>query len=149
MQISKTKPPYIYMNLHIQIICITSGLFCFGYNYYHSSSNCCGRYLDENSVITNSKERIRETDVLQWAINQRQDSAWVCELNVNFFVNRMIDHPIGCVRTTPFQSTSRRTKPSSVRKRSPTIPRGTKITCVSSDVWPCIEDVIYIDWNRR
>ena len=75
------------------------------YKYYHSSCNCCGRYLDEPSLITNSKdfddflERIRETDVLQWAINQRPDSAWVCELvtNVTFFVNRIIDHPIGCV----------------------------------------------------
>ena len=42
------------------------------YKYYHSSCNCCGRYLDEPSLITNSKdfdnfpERIRETDVLQW-----------------------------------------------------------------------------------
>ena len=75
------------------------------YKYYHSTCNCCGRYLDEPSLITNSKdfddflERIRETDVLQWAINQRPDSAWVCELvtNVTFFVNRIIDHPIGCV----------------------------------------------------
>ena len=79
------------------------------YKYYHSSCNCCGRYLDEPSLITNSKdfdeflERIRESDVLQWAINHRPDSAWVCELvtNVTFFVNRIIDHPIGCVRATP------------------------------------------------
>ena len=78
------------------------------YKYYHSSCNCCGRYLDEPSLITNSTdfdgflERIRETDVLQWAINQRPDSAWVCELvtNVTFFVNRIIDHPIGCVGMT-------------------------------------------------
>ena len=75
------------------------------YKYYHTSCNCCGRYLDEPSLVTNSKdfddflERIRETDVLQWAINQRPDSAWVCELvtNVTFFGNRIIDHPIGCV----------------------------------------------------
>ena len=78
------------------------------YKYYHPSCNCCGRYLDEPSLITNSKdfdkflERIRETDVLQWAINQRPDSAWVCELvtNVTFFVNRIIEHPIGCVGMT-------------------------------------------------
>ena len=75
------------------------------YKYYNSSCNCCGRYLDEPSLVTNSKdfddflERIRETDVFQWAISQRPDSAWVCELvtNVTFFVNRIIDHPIGCV----------------------------------------------------
>ena len=79
------------------------------YKYYHSSCNCCGRYLDEPSLITNSKdfddflERIRETDVWQWDINQRPDSAWVCDLvtNVTFFVKRIIDHPIGCVRATP------------------------------------------------
>ena len=59
------------------------------YKYYHSSCNCCGRYLDEPSLITSSKdfddflERIQETDVLQWAINQRPDSAWVCELVTN------------------------------------------------------------------
>ena len=82
------------------------------YKYYHSSCNCCGRYLDEPSLVTNSKdfddflERIRETDVLQWAINQRPDSAWVCELvtNVTFFVNRIIDHPIGCVGMIPLPS---------------------------------------------
>ena len=79
------------------------------YKYYHTSCNCCGRYLDEPSLVTNCKdfddflERIRETDVLQWAINQRPDSAWVCELvtNVTFFVNRIIDHPIGCVGMIP------------------------------------------------
>ena len=79
------------------------------YKYYHTSCNCCGRYMDEPSLITNSKdfddflERIRETDVLQWAINQRPDSAWVCELvtNITFFVNRIIDHPIGCVGMIP------------------------------------------------
>ena len=79
------------------------------YKYYHSSCNCCGRYLDDPSLITNSEdfddflERIRETDVLQWVINQRPDSAWVCELvtNVTFFVNRIIDHPIGCANMIP------------------------------------------------
>ena len=44
-------------------------------------------------------ERIEETDVLQWAIAQRPNSDWVCELvtNVTFFINRIIHHPIGCV----------------------------------------------------
>ena len=82
------------------------------YKYYHTSCNCCGSYLDEPSLVTNSKdfddfiERIRETDVLQWAINQRPDSAWVCELvtNVTFFVNRIIDQPIGCIQATPLPS---------------------------------------------
>ena len=88
------------------------------YKYYHPSCNCCGRYLDEPSLITNSKdfdkflERIRETDVLQWAINQRPDSAWVCELvtNVTFFVNRIIDHPIGCVGMTDLPMYIKRNK---------------------------------------
>ena len=73
--------------------------------YYHSSNNCCGRFLEEPSLITNRAdfdsflERIREPDILQWAIAQRPNSDWVCELvtNVTFFLNRIIHHPIGCV----------------------------------------------------
>ena len=73
--------------------------------YYHSSNNCCGRYLEEPSLITNLQtfdqflERIKENDILQWAIAQRPNSEWVCELvtNVTFFVNRIVQHPIGCV----------------------------------------------------
>ena len=73
--------------------------------YYHSSNNCCGRLLEEPSLITNRAdfdsflERIREPDILQWAIAQRPNSDWVCELvtNVTFFLNRIVDHPIGCV----------------------------------------------------
>ena len=75
------------------------------FRYYHSSNNCCGRYLEEPSLVTNSQtfnaflERIEETDVLQWAIAQRPNSDWVVELvtNVTFFLNRIIHHPIGCV----------------------------------------------------
>ena len=75
------------------------------FRYYHSSNNCCGRYLEEPSLVTNSQtfnaflERIKETDVLQWAIAQRPNSDWVVELvtNVTFFLNRIIHHPIGCV----------------------------------------------------
>ena len=75
------------------------------FRYYHSSNNCCGRYLEETSLVTNSQtfnaflERIKETDVLQWAIAQRPNSDWVVELvtNVTFFLNRIIHHPIGCV----------------------------------------------------
>ena len=75
------------------------------FRYYHSSNNCCGRYLEEPSLVTNSQtfnaflERIREPDILQWAITQRTNSDWVCELvtNVTFFLNRIVQHPIGCV----------------------------------------------------
>ena len=73
--------------------------------YYHSSNNCCGRYLEEPSLITNRAEfdrflaRIQESDILQWAVAQRPNSDWVCEhvTNATFFLNRIVDHPIGCV----------------------------------------------------
>ena len=75
------------------------------FKYYHSSCNCCGRYLEEPALITNRAdfdrflERIHESDILQWAITQRRNSDWVCVLvtNVTFFVNRILQHPIGCV----------------------------------------------------
>ena len=73
--------------------------------YYHSSNNCCGRYLEEPSLITNRddfesfQERIQEPDLLNWAVSQRPNSDWVCEhvTNATFFFNRIVDHPIGCV----------------------------------------------------
>ena len=73
--------------------------------YYHSSNNCCGRYLEEPSLITNRDdfdrflERIHQPDILQWAISQRPNSDWVCErvTNATFFVNKIVQHPIGCV----------------------------------------------------
>ena len=78
------------------------------YRYYHSSCNRCSRYLDEPSLITNREEfhvfldRIKNTDILQWAVTQSPDSACVCELvtNVTFFINKIINHPIGCVAMT-------------------------------------------------
>ena len=73
------------------------------YRYYHSSCNCCGRYLDEPSLITNAEtfqiflERIKEPDM--WALSQRPNSDWVVELvtNATIFVNHILQHPIGCV----------------------------------------------------
>ena len=41
------------------------------HRYYHSSRNCCGRYLDEPSLITNADtfeiflERLKEPDILK------------------------------------------------------------------------------------
>ena len=75
------------------------------YRYYHSSCNCCGRYLDEPSMITNTftfenfLERIKEPDILKWALSQRPNSDWVVELvtNATIFVNRILQHPIGCI----------------------------------------------------
>ena len=63
------------------------------YRYYHSSCNCCGRYLDEPSMITNTDtfenflERIKEPDILKWALSQRPNSGKY-DLNVikQFFV---------------------------------------------------------------
>ena len=78
------------------------------YKFYHSSFNCCGRYLDEPSLITNAAtferflERVQQSDILQWAISQRPNSDWVCALvtNVTYFVNRILQHPIGCSGVT-------------------------------------------------
>ena len=75
------------------------------YRYYHSSCNCCGRYLDEPSLITNADtfenflERINEPDILKWALSQRPNSNWVVEIvtNATIFVNRILQHPIGSV----------------------------------------------------
>ena len=75
------------------------------YRFYHSSCNCCGRYLDEPSLITNTEtfetflEQIKEPDLLNWAVSQRPNSDWICEMvtNVTFFVNKILQHPIGCV----------------------------------------------------
>ena len=76
--------------------------------YYHSSNNCCGRLLEEPSLITNRGDfdrflaRIQESDILQWAIAQRPNSDWVCEhvTNATFFLNKIVHHPIGCVGIT-------------------------------------------------
>ena len=73
--------------------------------YYHSSCNCCGRFLEKPCLVTNAVsfdaflESIHEQDVLKWAISQRPNSDWVCVMvtNATFFVNRILKHPIGCV----------------------------------------------------
>ena len=72
--------------------------------YYHSSGNCCGRFIEKLCMVTNAVsfdaylESIHEQDVLKWAINQRPNSDWVCVMvtNATFFVNRILQHPIGC-----------------------------------------------------
>ena len=71
------------------------------YRFYHSSCNCCGRYLGEPSLITNADtfeiflERIKEPDILKWALSQRPNSDWVVELvtNATIVVNRILQHP--------------------------------------------------------
>ena len=88
------------------------------YKYYHLSANCCGRYFDEPRLITNRGhfdeflERIKQNDILQWALSQIPESAWVCELvtNVTFFINKIINHPIGCVAMTPLPTYIKKNK---------------------------------------
>ena len=73
--------------------------------YYHSSCICCDRYLDEPSLITNADtfenflERIKEPDIIKWALSQRTNTDWVVELvtNATILVNRILQYPIGCV----------------------------------------------------
>ena len=73
------------------------------YRYYHSSCNCCGRYLDEPSLIANAEtfenflERIKEPDIVKWALSQRPNSDGVVELvtNATIFVNLILQHPVG------------------------------------------------------
>ena len=56
-------------------------------------------------MITNAEtfkiflERIKEPYILKWALSQRPDSEWVVErvTNSTVFVNRIRQHPIGCV----------------------------------------------------
>ena len=61
--------------------------------------------MEEPALITNRadfesfQERIQEPDLLNWAVSQRPNSDWICEMvtNVTFFVNKILQHPIGCV----------------------------------------------------
>ena len=88
------------------------------YRYYNSSCNCCGRYLDEPSLITNRDEFdeflecIKQNDILQWVISQRPDSQWICEIvtNVTFFINQIVNHPIGCVSMNPLPTYIKKNK---------------------------------------
>ena len=43
-----------------------------------------------------------QQDILSWAILQRPNSEWVCDLvtNVTFYINLIKDHPIGCPQIT-------------------------------------------------
>ena len=64
------------------------------YKFYHSSCNCCGRYLDEPSLITDADtfeiflERIMEPDILKWALSH----SGKYDLNVikQFFVTYLL-----------------------------------------------------------
>ena len=107
------------------------------YRYYHSSYICCGRYLDEPSLITDRGdfdeflESIKQNDILQWVISQRPDSQWICEMvtNVTFFINKIVNHPIGCVSMNPLPTYIKKNK----AVIDPTTTRGTTIICASLD----------------
>ena len=70
--------------------------------YYHSSGNCCGRFIEKPCMVTNAVsfdvflQSIHEQHVLKWAISQRPNSDWVCVMvtNATFFVNRILQHPL-------------------------------------------------------
>jgi hypothetical protein len=71
--------------------------------YFHPSHNNA-RVLDEPMLVTcpadfdQFLEAIRHPDVLEWARQKRPDSKWVVDrvTNVTFYVNKILDHPIGC-----------------------------------------------------
>ena len=121
------------------------------YRYFHSSFNCCGRYLDEPSLVTNSQDfetflqRIRLPDVLQWVGSQRPNSAWFVEIvtNATFFINKIIDHPIGCVNTIlpPYLKRNKAV----ITLES--ITNATTTICVSFAVWLFIEGPTFVVWN--
>ena len=76
--------------------------------YFHSSKNVSGRFLDAPHLITDAfdfqtfLESFVERDILSWAILQRPNSEWICELvtNATFCLNFIHDHPIGCPQIT-------------------------------------------------
>ena len=43
-----------------------------------------------------------QEDILSWALLQRPNSKWVCDLvtNVTFYVNLILDHPIDFTEST-------------------------------------------------
>jgi hypothetical protein len=76
--------------------------------YFHSSQNVSGRFLDAPHLITDAfdfqtfVQSFVEQDILSWAILQRPNSEWICELvtNATFYLNFIHDHPIGCPQIT-------------------------------------------------
>ena len=118
------------------------------YKYYHSSCNCCGRYLDEPSLITNADtfenflERTNEPDILKWALNQRPNSDWVVDIvtNATIFVNRILQHPIGCVGIVLPTTTLLIWRPSRVADTPPLLPISRYGYCLFvADVCLCSE----------
>ena len=55
--------------------------------------------ITNTDTFKNFLERIKEPDILKWALSNRPNSDWVVELvtNVTIFVNRILQHPIGCI----------------------------------------------------
>ena len=119
--------------------------------YYHSSNNCCGRLLEEPSLITNRGDfdrflaRIQESDILQWAIAQRPNSDWVCEhvTNATFFLNRIVQHPIGCVGVT-LPDYVKNNKAIVGLEKITTAMRHITTISASSGAWPSTKDVTFV-----
>ena len=76
--------------------------------YFHSSKNVSGRFLDVPHLVNNASDfetfldSFVQEDILSWALLQRPNSEWVCDLvtNVTFYVNLILDHPIDFTEST-------------------------------------------------
>ncbi|MEG7524377.1 MAG: hypothetical protein M3H12_14965 [Chromatiales bacterium] len=71
--------------------------------YFHSSCNCCGRYIETPALISDSQsferflDRIRQLDLLQYVMAQRPDPGWTAGLvtNATFYLNVITQNPKG------------------------------------------------------
>ena len=78
------------------------------FSYFHSSKNVSGRFLDVPHLITDASDfetfldSFVQEDILSWALLQRPNSEWVCDLvtNVTFYVHLSLDHPIHFTEST-------------------------------------------------
>ena len=76
--------------------------------YFHSSKNVSGRFLNVSHLITDASDfetfldSFVQEDILSWALLQRPNSEWVCDLvtNVTFYVYLILDHPIDFTEST-------------------------------------------------
>ena len=78
------------------------------YRYFHASQNM-DRWLDHSKLISDRNEfeiflhDCFDGDLLEQAHKKRSESSWVVEVitNVTFFINKLVDVPIGCGLSLP------------------------------------------------
>ena len=78
------------------------------YRYFHASQNM-DRWLDHPKLISDRNELeiflhdCFDGDLLEQANKKRPESSWVIEVitNVTFFINKLVDVPIGCGLSLP------------------------------------------------